>query len=178
MTSPALTTSGRLGQHGIERPLPIGDALHLGDELVTIEDPYRMELLKREDAFLPIGQRRLLGAFGRIRSHVARPFEGANGASARAASASETRITVIRSSCGSKHRRQPKCLGSAEVVLQPAGLGKDLSRGDSQAPTEIAAPIAETPHPSAYYAAGWGCRTLTPSLGEGRVPGPSGAVDL
>jgi hypothetical protein len=60
MTSPALTTSGRLGRHGIERRLPIGDALHLGDELVAIEDPHRMELLEREDAFPAIGQRRLL----------------------------------------------------------------------------------------------------------------------
>jgi hypothetical protein len=66
--SPASTMSRKLGRAGIERRLGIGEALQLGDELVTMEDPNRMELLERESAFLAIGQRRLLGACGRIRS--------------------------------------------------------------------------------------------------------------
>jgi hypothetical protein len=137
MTSPALALSRKLGRRRIEPRLRVGDALHLGDELVAIEDHDRMELLERENAFLAIGRPRLLGTFGRICSHVARPFEVAQRASAPTAHATETPIAIIRSSRGSRHRRQPRCVGSAEVLLQPAGLGTDLSRGDSQAPPAV-----------------------------------------
>lgn len=64
---PALTMSRKLRRPGIEPRLGIGDGLHLCDELVTVEDPHRMELLERESAFLAIRQRRLLQSFGPIR---------------------------------------------------------------------------------------------------------------
>jgi hypothetical protein len=153
MTSPALAMSRKLGRREIKPRLRIGDGLHLGDELVRVENPHLTELLERVNAFLAIGQQRLLGTFGRIGSHIARWFAVAQCASAAAASATETRIAIIRSSRGSRHRRQPRCVGSAEVLLQPGGLGTDLSRGDSQAPPLIAAPLAEALHLAAYYVA-------------------------
>jgi hypothetical protein len=59
--------SRKLARSGIKRRLRIGDALHLGEELVTVEDPNRMELLERANALLSIGRRRLQGRLGRIR---------------------------------------------------------------------------------------------------------------
>ena len=125
--------SRKLGRHGIEPRARIDDALHLDEELVTVEEPHRLELLERENPFLSIGQQRLLGTFGRMRAHLARPFDVAQGASALAASATETRIAIIKSSRGSKHRRQPRCVGSAEVFLQPAGFGTAFVAGPSLA---------------------------------------------
>jgi len=54
MTSPTSAVSRRLGRRGIEIRLRLGEALHLGGELVILENPHRMELLDREDAFLAI----------------------------------------------------------------------------------------------------------------------------
>jgi len=94
----------------IERRLRCGDARYLDDELVTIEDRHLMELLKRKDAFPTLGRRVLLGTFGRIAIH------------------SHQVLLRLETS------EPTAVLGSAEVALQPAGVGTDLSRGDSQAP--------------------------------------------
>jgi hypothetical protein len=56
--------------------LRIGDALHLGGELVIFEDPQLVEVLEREDAFLALGARRQRGTVGRLRVRRVRPPSG------------------------------------------------------------------------------------------------------
>jgi hypothetical protein len=41
----------KLRRYGIGRRLRIGEALHLGVELVVVEDPHLVEVLERADAF-------------------------------------------------------------------------------------------------------------------------------